>query len=112
MLGEWADPKLWSDDTAQRGRLRGWERRQYGGAHRNGALRHARRHRTMGAAGAAVAVTVKRLSATRVRNRITHARAYRRRINQGRPLKNRGQNQGKGEQATVHGVKVYCNGGS
>jgi hypothetical protein len=64
----------------------------------------------MGTAGPAVAAIGERLTATRVRDRITHARAHRRRINQGRPLENRGQNQGNGEKATVHGVKVYCNG--
>jgi hypothetical protein len=64
----------------------------------------------MGAAGPAVAAIGERLTATRVRDRITHARAYRRRINQGIPLENRGQNQGNGEKATVHGVKLYCNG--
>jgi hypothetical protein len=65
----------------------------------------------MGAAGPAVAATGERLTTTRVRNRIPHARPDRRRINQGRPLENRGQNQGNGEKATVHGLKVYCNGG-
>jgi hypothetical protein len=64
------------------------------------------------AAALAIAAIGQRLAATRVRNRITHARADRRRINQGRPLENRSQNQGNGEKATVHGLKVYCNGGS
>jgi hypothetical protein len=102
VLCERPDLKLWNDDTAQRGTLRGWERRHYGGAHRNGALRRARRHRTMRAADAAIATIGGRLTATRVRNRITHACAHRRRINQGRPLENRGQNQGNGEKAMVH----------
>ena len=65
----------------------------------------------MGAAGLAVAAIGERLTTTRVRNRIAHARAHCRRINQGRPLENRGENQGNGEKATVHGLEVYCNGG-
>jgi hypothetical protein len=111
VLWERPDPKLWNDDTAQRGGLRDRRCRQYGGAHRNGALRRARRHRTVGTAGPAVAAIGGRLTATRVRKRITHASADRRRINQGRSLENRGQNQGNGEKAAVHGPKVYCNGG-
>ncbi len=57
----------------------------------------------MGAAALAIAPIGQRLSAACVGNRIPHARAHCRRIHQGWSLENRDQNQGKGEETTVHG---------
>jgi hypothetical protein len=99
------DPWIWNDDSTQRGTLRGRKRRQNSGAHRNWALRRARRHRAVRAAGLAITPIGERLAATRVGNRITHARAQDCRIRERGPLKNSSQNQGNGEQATVHGAE-------
>lgn len=57
----------------------------------------------MSAAALTIAPIGKRLAAARVGNRIPHAGAQGRRVRQGWPLENRGQNQGKGEETTVHG---------
>ncbi len=55
------------------------------------ALRCARGHRTLRATGLAIVAIVERYPAARVGNRITHARAQR------RPLQEGGENQGHSE---------------
>jgi hypothetical protein len=103
VLGDGPDPQIRNDDASERGALRRGECQQYRSTHRHRALCRARRHRAVSAAGLAIAPVGKRLAAARVGNRIPHARAHGRRIRQGRPLENRGKNQGDSEKATVHG---------